>query len=78
MLGLKRGMVALFLHEKESAGLGICKAIFGKDVLIETFPWPYVDTLVYALPISVLVLVVVSLLTPQLNAPHIRRCFKNR
>lgn len=68
----------LFLHEKESAGLGICKAIFGKDVLIETFPWPYVDTLVYALPISVLVLVVVSLLTPQLNAPHIRRCFKNR
>ncbi len=66
----------IFLHEKESAALGICRAISGKDVLIETFPWPYVDTMVYALPISIIVLVLVSLCTPKLNTPHVNRCFK--
>ena len=53
----------LFLHRKESAALGICEAISGKTELIETFPWPFVDMLVYALPASVLVLIAVSLLT---------------
>ena len=66
----------VFLHKAESSGLGICKALFGRDVLIETFPWPYVDTMIYALPISIVVLIVVSLVTPKLNAPHVRRCFK--
>lgn len=66
----------IFLHRKESASLGICQTLFGKSELISEFPWPYIDTIVYALPLSCLVLVVVSLLTTELNQPHITRCFK--
>ncbi len=53
----------LFLHQKESAALGICQWIFGKPELISTFPWPFVDPMVYSLPLSALTLVAVSLLT---------------
>ncbi len=52
-----------FLHQKESAALGICKAIFGRDVLIETYPFPVVDPVLFALPLSILTLVGVSLVT---------------
>ena len=66
----------VFLHRSESAPLGICQAIFGKSELISVFPWPFVDTMIYALPISALVLVVVSLCSKPLNQPHINRCFR--
>lgn len=29
----------VFLHQKESEALGICKALFGRDVLITTYPF---------------------------------------
>ena len=66
----------IFLHRSESAPLGICQAIFGKSELISVFPWPFVDTMIYALPISALVLIVVSLCTKSLNSPHLNRCFR--
>ncbi len=66
----------VFLHQKESALLGICKLLFGKDVLISTHPWPVVDPFVYALPLSIIALVVVSLLTKPLEKEHIDRIFK--
>lgn len=65
----------LFLHVKEAKALGICKMIFGKDVLIETFPWPYVDSIMIAFPIAVIVLIVVSLLTKQTDNDHVDACF---
>lgn len=68
----------VFLHRSESAPLGICKAIFGKSELISTFPWPFVDTMIYALPISAIVLIVVSYCTTPLNRYHINRCFRTR
>ncbi|MGM7702363.1 sodium:solute symporter family protein [Pseudalkalibacillus sp. Hm43] len=52
----------LFLHVKESAALGLSKAIFGKDALL-AFPWTHIDPLFYALPLSTIVFIVVSLLT---------------
>ena len=52
----------VFLHRKESAALGICRAWFGCDELVSSFPWPFVDPLIYSLPLSALALVVVSLL----------------
>lgn len=67
----------IFLHRKESAALGICEALSGKTELISEFPWPFVDTMVYALPVSALVLVIVSYCTPKLNEYHIRRCFRD-
>ena len=53
----------LFLHRAESQALGICKAIFGTDYLIETYPFYLIDPIVYALPLSVLTIWIVSLTT---------------
>ena len=53
----------IFLHQKEAAAMGICKFLFGKDVLIETYPFPVIDPILFALPLSILAIVVISLLT---------------
>ena len=53
----------VFLHQKESAALGICKALFGRDVLITTYPFPVIDPILFALPLSVLAIIVISLIT---------------
>ena len=65
-----------FLHRSESAALGICKKLFGCDELISTYPWPFVDTLCYALPMSAAALIIVSLLTKPVDQKHIDKCFK--
>ena len=53
----------VFLHQKESAALGICKALFGRDVLISTYPFPVIDPILFALPLSVLAIIGVSMMT---------------
>ena len=53
----------LFLHKAEAAPIGLCHILTGKDVLIETYPWFAIDPIVFALPISIITIVVVSLLT---------------
>ena len=68
----------LFLHRKESAGLGICQALFDKPELISTHPWPFVDPFIYSLPISVAALILVSLFTEKLPANNLLRCFKKK
>ena len=45
----------LFTHQKEAAGIGICKMLTGQAVLFTSMPWPYVDPMVIALPISFIV-----------------------
>ncbi len=45
-----------FVHTKESQPLGICKALFGKDSLLVGTPWTVVDSLVIAIPLSILAL----------------------
>ena len=65
----------IFLHRKESAGLGICQALFDRTELIAAHPWPYVDPFVYSLPLSILALVTVSLLTAPPPERHLKRCF---
>ena len=67
----------LFMHRKESAMLGICEKLFGKTELISAHPWPHVDPFVYALPISVIVLIAVSLLTAPPDEAHLKKCFDN-
>ncbi|MEK4028264.1 sodium:solute symporter family protein [Pseudobacillus sp. FSL P4-0506] len=52
----------MFLHEKEAAVLGLSKALFGKDTLF-AYPMTHVDPLFYALPLSTIVFIFVSLLT---------------
>lgn len=53
----------LFLHKAEAAPLGLCKALFGKDVLIETYPWHAIDPILFALPLGCIAIVAVSLAT---------------
>ncbi|MDR1859825.1 MAG: sodium:solute symporter family protein [Bacteroidales bacterium] len=58
----------VFMHGSESAPLGICKALFGRDVLVEQFPWMLVDPIIIALPLAGAVLIAVSLLTKHESA----------
>jgi SSS family solute:Na+ symporter len=55
--------IMAFMHKAEAAPIGLCKALFGKDVLIETYPWFAIDQIVFSLPLSVITIIVVSLLT---------------
>jgi SSS family solute:Na+ symporter len=59
----------LFFHEKESAALGICSALFGKSSLVTGSTWAVVDPIVIALPISALVTLVGCLMTKPAPLP---------
>lgn len=53
----------LFLHKAEAGAVGLCKAMFGQDVLIDTYPWFAIDPILFALPLSALTIIIVSLAT---------------
>jgi SSS family solute:Na+ symporter len=77
MTSLWTGTVAtlfcyVFIHQKESAAIGVCQAIFGRDVLIDCYPIQVIDPILYALPLSVIAIIVVSLMTqPKEGKNHI-------
>lgn len=56
-----------FIHQKEASALGFCQAIFNKEMLITRYPWFIIDPIIFALPVSSITLVVVSLLKPDLK-----------
>ena len=64
MLGgfLASSFWVLFAHFNEAKHLGVCKAIFGKDALFSG-KIIFLDALVVALPISILIAILVSLIT---------------
>lgn len=64
-----------FLHAAEAKPFGVSMALFGKDTLLP-FPWTHVDPLLYALPVSVLVYLIVSLMTKPPEENHIKQCFE--
>uniref|UniRef100_UPI0032163155 sodium:solute symporter family protein n=1 Tax=uncultured Draconibacterium sp. TaxID=1573823 RepID=UPI0032163155 len=75
--GLLASVFALgFMHLKESEPLGICQAIFGKPTLASEFPWMIIDPIVIAMPVSIFVLVVVSLFTEKTSDEHLVACYK--
>ena len=53
----------LFLHKAEAAPIGLCKALFGQDVLVNVYPWYAIDPILFGLPLSCITIVTVSLLT---------------
>ena len=67
----------LFLHVSESAEIGLAQLLFGKDALLE-FPWTHINPLIYALPLSALVYVVVSLFTKPPATQVITHYFQRR
>jgi SSS family solute:Na+ symporter len=73
----------VFIKDKEARALGICKAVTdglsgGEGVysLLHDAPnWPVVDPLIVALPLSTIVLIVVTFLTRPPAEPHLHKCF---
>ena len=61
--GLASLFAMLFLHKAEAAPVGLCKALFGQDVLIDVYPWHAIDPILFALPLSAITIVLVSLAT---------------
>ena len=62
------------VNEKTAAGLGFCKAWFGKDHLVPTtwsLTWTVVDPLVVALPLSLLTALVVALVTKPMKPAYL-------
>ncbi|MDD2654184.1 MAG: sodium:solute symporter family protein [Candidatus Omnitrophica bacterium] len=66
----------LFIHQKESEALGLCKLLFNKPTLA-SFPWVVVDPIVAILPISLIVAIVVSLMTKKPSKEHLDNCFRH-
>ncbi len=57
-----------FVHVKESSALGISGLLFGKDTMM-SMPWPVVDPLVIALPLSTLALVAMKVWESRARTP---------
>ncbi|MCQ2962337.1 MAG: sodium:solute symporter family protein [archaeon] len=66
----------VFVFKKTATGLGICKFIFGVDMLINTMPWYTIDVMIFAIPVSTIVLIAVSLLTQPMDEKILNRSFK--
>lgn len=60
-------LLLIFIHAKEATAMGICKAIFGTDVLITDGLMKFIDPIMFAFPLSAITIVVVSLMTQPKN-----------
>jgi solute:Na+ symporter, SSS family len=58
----------VFMHKSESAALGLCQALFDRPVLITKMPWPVLDPMVLAVPVSVMVLILGTYITQNKKA----------
>ena len=79
--GIVSGTVAslfwlVFVFKKTATSLGICQFLTGKPILISTMPWPSIDALIIAVPISAIIFIVVSLLTKPLDDETLEKSFK--
>ncbi|MHC4988234.1 MAG: sodium:solute symporter family protein, partial [Planctomycetota bacterium] len=67
----------LFIKDKEARAIGLCYKLFEKHSLLLDKPnWSVVDPIVIALPISIIVAIVVSLLTKPPSKEHLDKCFQ--
>ncbi len=64
-----------FVFEKVSAPLGLCKFFFGVSSLAAGMPVKDVDPLVFAVPVSLVFTVLVSLLSERFADAHVDACF---
>ena len=65
-----------FFHTKESAALKICKFIFNKDTLATSPVIATLDPIVVGLPVSFIVIILVSLMTKKTDEKHLAKCFE--
>ncbi len=68
----------LFVKAQEAGDIGLVKLVTGgkTSILDGHYNWPSVDPIVIALPISFIVLIVVSAITKPLPQEHVSFCFK--
>ncbi|MBR0270631.1 MAG: sodium:solute symporter family protein [Methanobrevibacter sp.] len=67
----------IFVFAKTAKGLGICMALLGMETILPAAPWPFIDVMLIAVPISAIFTVVVSLLTKPPASEVIDEAFKN-
>jgi len=67
----------IFVSGKTAKGLGISELLTGQPMLIPAMPWPSVDAIIIAVPISLIFTIVVSLLTKPMDQEHIDKCYKD-
>ena len=67
----------IFVFAKTATGLGICKLIFGVETLLSTVPWPFIDVMIIAVPVSAFFTIVVSLLTKPLEQEVLDKAFED-
>ncbi len=70
--------VLFFVFEKVSAPLGLSKLFFSVTSLAAGTPLKDVDPLIFAVPVSLLFTVVVSLFSKKPDAAHLAACFPKR
>jgi SSS family solute:Na+ symporter len=58
----------LFVHEKESGAIGLCQTFFGRDALIDVYPFQMIDPILYALPLSIIAIIVFTLIDKRASA----------
>ncbi len=68
----------VFVKAKEAEAIGLVQKVTGgKSSILADHPnWPVVDPIVVALPISILVAIVVTLITKPPSKEHLGRCFE--
>ncbi|OQD58239.1 sodium/solute symporter [Methanobrevibacter arboriphilus JCM 13429 = DSM 1125] len=66
----------IFVYGKTAEGLGICQFLTGQPMLIPTMPWPAIDALIVAVPISFIFTIVVSLLTKPMDQEQLDKCYR--
>lgn len=67
----------VFVFNKTASGLGICNLLIGRTVLIPTMPWPFIDVMLIAVPISAIFTVLVSLITNPPKDKVIKKAFED-
>jgi SSS family solute:Na+ symporter len=67
----------VFVNAKEAETIGLVQKITGgKTSILADYPnWPVVDQIVVALPVSILVMIIVSLITKKSSHEHLERCY---
>ena len=67
----------IFVFAKTATGLGICKFLLGVETIMPTAPWPFIDVMLIAVPVSAIFTIVVSLLTKAPSQEVIDKAFSN-
>jgi solute:Na+ symporter, SSS family len=64
----------LFVHSPQSSSIGLVRALFGRDSLLE-FPFSSIDPIFIAFPLSFVTIFVVSMFTAKMDKEHLEKCF---